>query len=212
MEKDNGKVIVKKMQIIDDKIARYEQNIKDLRNLKKELDKTLMQGITFNPNDLVKVIATLLSIEEGRGYKARICNYAPHWHYYYAGMASLIKDRDLHPYEVHQISKGGVVVYDQVSPWESKNDTDMLMTYSFLVKKYRLKEANLTKPEGINRINFIQQNNFDNYDYVKDFICYVAELQIANNKRLSYSELDKSIDDFIDYSRVKTKELKREEI
>lgn len=163
-----------------------------------------LDNILFKPIDLIKVLEQLVSIKENKKYVAmtdfvwdeynRIFQYA------------VLCDASDKDYKEHYILKLNelnspkyIVVYNK-----ARVSNVMLyrtrMTYRFLLDKYHIE-------------NFIfpiscQNMEFENYIYIKDFICYLAELQINNNKYLTYDEMVESLSKFLN-KNSKIKKLKK---
>ena len=80
--------------------------------------------------------------------------------------------------------------------WSLKgSDNYYMLTFQFLVDNYLVYYK-----------NGVSNNYFEDYSYIKDFISYLAELQINNNKHLTYDEMVEALSDFVK-DKPKTKEL-----
>ena len=93
------------------------------------------------------------------------------------------------------IEQNGLFICEINCNAEEDLDEYYQLTYQFLVDKYEVKG-----------VTYEQTIDFEEYSYIKDFIMYLAELQIEQNgKHLQYDEMIQAIADFCRQNQIKPK-------
>ncbi len=92
----------------------------------------------------------------------------------------------------YQIKDTKIGVYD----FENTMNNKKYISFNFLLK-------------GFNIQNYPTYYEFEDYKYVQDYINYLFELQLKNRgKHLTYEEMDKALDDFLNLEEEKALLLK----
>lgn len=162
-------------------ISELEKRLKIIKDEEVKINHKLKVGIMFRPNEMMRIISYLMSIKTGNIYVPKIDYYAQDRSY----LGYLIDDNG---YKIK-------IYYIDASRREYL-DENYLLSYQFLKDKYFV------------NINNFEINNFDDYQYIKEFIYFLAECQIDKEKHLTYDEMIEALSDFVK-DKPKTKELNK---
>lgn len=172
--------LVNKLKNIRNEISELEKQLKIKKTEELEINHKLKVGITFRPNEMLRILSYLMSCKTGKVYIPKIDYYARDGFY----LGYLVDDNG---------SKIEIYHIDAVRKWL---DETYLLSYQFLKDKYFVD------------INDIEINNFDDYKDIKKFIYYLAECQIDKEEHLTYDEMIEVLSDFMK-DKPKIKELKK---
>lgn len=172
--------LLNSLKKLREEISELEKQLKIKKNEEVEINHKLKVGITFRPNEMLRIISYLMSIKTGKIYVPKVDYYALNHRY----LGYLIDDNG---------SKIKIYYLDTVSEWL---EGTYLLSYKFLKDKYFVD------------INDYENNNFDDYQDIKEFICYLAECQIDKEKHLTYDEMINGLSEFIK-NKPKKKELNK---
>ena len=205
------------------KIDEYKTLHDKVKACKKELDMLekqeritanfLKSGISFIPAELNRLLATYMTLKEGELY-IPISDCTARYKDLYCG---IISSKKLQEEKTLSQSKGmtpyvaGIYEDEGIITFKCKRNTNInlvenldehLATYQFLIDKYDLNNIYSQYERGM-----VTKINFDEYEDIKNFIIYLAELQIENNKHYTYDEMLEILSNYLEQKKPKTRKL-----
>ena len=194
----------------NNRIEQLEKELSKLQNEKKDLTEIILKSISFVPNDLADAISYLVRTKEGK-------KYSPIEGTWFVGskeMRYLVlcdEKQSVNP-NIYLCEPETIkIFFDRYTISQSLSLDYNSLTFEHLLEKY-----NIDSEQWVRSINF---SEFECHPYIKDFISYLAELQIENNgKLLSKKEMRVAVSSFVSIydivyakkSKPKTKELKKD--
>jgi len=197
---------------MESKIDEYKALHSKVKTQRKELDMLekqekiasnfLKSGISFIPDELNKILAAYMILKETELYIPKIVYSSERETLYYGitNFKSSIKNRDNDT--VNAMKKDGIITFECKIP--SVNIVNKMATYQFLVDKYELKD--MFNQNDYNE-PMISNTNFDEHKDIKEFIMYLAKLQIENNKHYTYEEMNEILAIYLEQKKPKTRKL-----
>ena len=187
------------------KLEEYRALHDEVKTRKEELDMLekqeriaanfLKSGISFIPAELNRLLATYMTLKDGELYLP-IADCTARYKDLYCGIISskklqeektLSESKGMTPYVPGIYEDEGIITFKcERNTYINlvKNLNEKLATYQFLIDKYDLNNMYTEYERGM-----ITKINFDGYEDIKEFIMYLAELQIENNKHYTYDEM-----------------------
>lgn len=173
--------LVNNLKKVREETYKLERQLEIKKAEEKKLNSKLSLGITFRPNEMLRILSYLMAFKTGNVYVPKVQYYAMNGCRY---IGCLIDDND---------SEIKIYAIDAACEWLERY---YLLSYKFLKDKYLVD------------IDEYEDIYFDNYPDIKEFIYYLAECQIAKEKHLTYDEMIKCLGDFTK-NKPKTKELNK---
>ena len=166
-------------------INNCQDKIEENMEIKTRLENILIESLLFNPTELTKVLALLVENVEGKKYVpvfghilenyCNVCQYA------------VLYDESEYRKNKNKIKRVTDLLFGEcIVVCIKKNVSSRFLkkkntTYMFLLDKYfngrQMYDANL------------QYRIFEGHEYIKDFICYLVEYSIANEKSINYDDM-----------------------
>ena len=212
---------------IEQKKEKLQREIKFLDKMKETRLEILEKSILFNGN-VVIALANLMSKKEKEKYVPFIYNRILYLFVgdkynvdnYYVGITKYDNIRTLEKGDnIENLLESGCVYPMFLSEYDVSDETvvtDKFVSLYFpfskpknniVTFKYLLDEYNISSFFPLVKIIDF---NFENFEYIKDFIRYLIDLQIQNNgKKLTYDEMNSAIYEFLNMNTEKVKKITR---
>ena len=180
---------------LHDKVKTYKEELDMLEKQERIAANFLKSGISFIPSELNRLLATYMTLKEGKLY-IPISGCTARYKDLYCGIISskklqeektLSESKGMIPYVAGIYEDEGIITFKcerNTTINLVKNLNEKLATYQFLIDKYDLNNMYTEYEREI-----IIKINFDEHEDIKEFIMYLAELQIENNKHYTYDEM-----------------------
>lgn len=160
---------------LHDKVNAHKKELDMLEKQERIAANFLKSGISFIPAELNRLIATYMTLKEGELY-IPVMDRTTNLKGFYCGAINSEQPQkeDILTFECD-------VNYNVVLIGELNK---IMATYQFLIDEYNLNDMyNQKERELVTKINF------DGHEDIKEFIKYLAKLQIENNKHYTYDEM-----------------------
>ncbi len=194
----NREELLCQIKALESKKDGHMQSIQSLDESIGKLNNALIDGIHFVPNELLYAVAYFMTLKnselyvptiesiEAAGYDSinGICKYYSTGYVHIAGL----KERD-------------IVVYDHIKS-QNLMDLDLKhnLSYDFLNERIG------NYPIVTTKNNLDEHENIDRYQHIRDYICYLADMQIEKNRHLYVSEMYNAAHDFLELEKDKPKQ------
>ena len=203
--------LIKEIEYINKTTERISKRLEKLYWKKYALYSIIEKGISFVPYDLADAISYLVRIKEGKNYIRRESRYfeANKEQQYLI----LCDENESRNPNVYLSNPDNISIFsDRYSVTASLSLNHNSLTFKHLLEKYSFQEDKW--------VGSINSSEFEKHPYIKDFITYIAELQLENDgKILSKQEMFNAVRQFIAISSLvnsleeykpKIKELKKD--
>lgn len=176
----------------EEKIAAIRKRFSVLKNDKMKLSKLYISSAFFNLKDISQTIADLITYTENKTYS--VVNWTTNDYIYNRSHCAI--------YNKETNDKLLIDIYKYDSLDKDNNElNNRIISFIFLWSKFNFNDLDFDYYD----INLCL-TDFKRYEYVKDFIHYLFNLQIINNGRhLSDEELQKAMQDYIKLNQAKKK-------
>lgn len=210
----NSNELFDKLEITNEK---YNDLLKliEIENEKSiALKEILKSSLSFKTFDVINILAQLISIKENEEYKILVCNEAANFKGYRTIGIAITKffdgNRKIRRF-INQLKTSNnltdyiVIYYNPICKCESSLQKLETITFESLLNEYDL--FNTHKIDTSIKC----MNSFYNYSYVNEFLSTLFNLQVQRNgEHLSYEEMQKALDDFLNKEKFnQNKRLKK---
>jgi len=195
----------------EEKIAAIRKRFSVLKNDKKKLSRLYISSAFFNLKDITTIIADYISYNENKPYT--VLNLKTSDPIYNSSHYAICEEEKQEILLKKYNNENNKIINDN-------NDIILIDNYSYDsldTDKEKISNRNISFIFLWSKFNFndldfdfydinLCLSDFKGYEYVKDFIYYLFNLQIINNGRhLHYEELQKALQDYIKITEVKKK-------
>ena len=217
--------LVDQLNMISNVETLTRKQLEYIKKQKKEVFNKICESAIFDEYIIV-LITKLMSLYENKDYKPflykeyQTVKYNPTTKIedYYIGISSdenlnaLINQNDYNLVEFFNNKQGFEIMYKKSNMkkseeersqivgsyhYDEKSEINKPITFKFLLNCFDVKS----------HFSYIASvYDFEDFDYVQDFISYIFELQYMNNgKKLTYDELNSAFDNYLSLSQKKDK-------
>lgn len=214
----NSNELYNQLEIVKNKYDELLKLIEIEKNKNFELSELLKSCLSFRTFDVINVIAELISIKENDSYAVVFCNEDTNFTDYRKVGFAISKyfgdNKALRKYIRHLKSLNsslyGTADYIDIYYNEHKKCDPNLQCLKYITFACLLNKYDLLSIHSFNS-TIKCQNSFKNYEYVNDFIEYLFDLQVQKNgEHLTYEEMQKALDDFLNKEKNKPKQKIKE--